>query len=80
MHDNNELHQARAAIQELKDEKYSLENLLQADGLRESGFLSEKNKADDDLKRVTTNLAEDRIIWARDIAEKDRVLAHAKNV
>ncbi|MFS7993329.1 hypothetical protein Hanom_Chr12g01092781 [Helianthus anomalus] len=36
MHDNNELHQARAAIQELKDEKYRLESQLQAAGLRES--------------------------------------------
>ncbi|KAJ0457317.1 hypothetical protein HanIR_Chr15g0772311 [Helianthus annuus] len=80
MHDNNELHQARAAIQELKDEKYRLESQLQAAGLRESRFVSEKNKAEDNLKRVTANLAEERILWARDIAEKDRVLAHAKNV
>ncbi|MFS7946232.1 hypothetical protein Hanom_Chr06g00533581 [Helianthus anomalus] len=49
MHDNNELHQARALIEELKDEKYRLESQLQAAGLRESRFLSEKNKADDDL-------------------------------
>ncbi|MFS7951107.1 hypothetical protein Hanom_Chr07g00591041 [Helianthus anomalus] len=34
----------------------------------------------DDLKRVTINLSEERVLWARDIAEKDRVLAHAKNV
>ncbi|MFS7948092.1 hypothetical protein Hanom_Chr06g00555901 [Helianthus anomalus] len=64
----------------VKDEKYRLESQLQAGGLRESRFVSEKNKAGDDLKRVTTNLAEERILWARDIAEKDRVLAHAKNV
>ncbi|KAF5765988.1 hypothetical protein HanXRQr2_Chr15g0710031 [Helianthus annuus] len=80
MHDNNELHQARAAIQELKDEKYRLESQLQVAGLRESRFVSEKNKAEDNLKRVTANLAKERILWARDIAEKDRVLAHAKNV
>ncbi|MFS7902766.1 hypothetical protein Hanom_Chr01g00015121 [Helianthus anomalus] len=80
MHDNNELHQAWATIQELKDEKYRLESQLQAAGLRESRFLSEKNKAEDDLKRVTAHLAEERLIWARDIAEKDRVLAHAKSV
>ncbi|MFS7903722.1 hypothetical protein Hanom_Chr01g00027361 [Helianthus anomalus] len=80
MHDNNELHQVRAAIQELKDEKYHLESELQATGLRESRFVSEKNKAEDDLKRVTAHLAEKRILWARDIAEKDRVLAHAKTV
>ncbi|MFS7939581.1 hypothetical protein Hanom_Chr05g00453471 [Helianthus anomalus] len=79
-HDNNELHQARAAIQELKDEKYRLESQLQATGLRESWFVSEKNKTEDGLKRVTTNLAEERILWVRDIAEKDRVLSHAKNV
>ncbi|MFS8003554.1 hypothetical protein Hanom_Chr13g01215331 [Helianthus anomalus] len=57
MHDNNELHQARITIQELMDEKYRLESQLQAVGLRESRFFSEKNKADDDLKRVTANLA-----------------------
>ncbi|KAJ0626102.1 hypothetical protein HanHA89_Chr01g0009231 [Helianthus annuus] len=62
------------------DEKYRLENQLQAAGLRESRFVSQKNKAEDDLKRVTANLAEECIIWARDIAEKDRVRAHAKNV
>ncbi|MFS7986078.1 hypothetical protein Hanom_Chr11g01006181 [Helianthus anomalus] len=77
MHDNNELHQARAVIQELKDEKYRLESQLQAAGLKESRFVSEKNKAKDDLKRVTAHLAEDRILWALDIEEKDRVLAHA---
>ncbi|MFS8007045.1 hypothetical protein Hanom_Chr14g01256331 [Helianthus anomalus] len=80
MHDNNELHQAQAVIQELKDEKYRLESQLQAAGLRESMFLSEKNKAKDDLKWETTNLDEERIIWARDVAEKDWFLAHAKNV
>ncbi|MFS8028686.1 hypothetical protein Hanom_Chr16g01513331 [Helianthus anomalus] len=80
MHDNNELHQARAVIEELKDEKYRLESQLQATGLGESRFVSEKNKSGDDLKRVTANLAEEQIIWARNIAEKDRVLAHAKNV
>ncbi|KAJ0816787.1 hypothetical protein HanPI659440_Chr00c10g0722131 [Helianthus annuus] len=80
MHDNNELHQARIAIQKLKDEKYRLESQLQAAGLRESRFVSEKNKAEDDLKCVTTHLAEERILWARKTAEKDRVLAHAKIV
>ncbi|MFS7913171.1 hypothetical protein Hanom_Chr02g00138691 [Helianthus anomalus] len=78
MHENNELHQSRAVTEELKDEKYRLESKLQAAGLRESRFVSEKNKAEDDLKRVTANLAEERIIWARDIGEKDWVLAHAK--
>ncbi|KAF5810866.1 hypothetical protein HanRHA438_Chr04g0184331 [Helianthus annuus] len=80
MHDNNELHQARITIQELMDEKYRLESQLQAAGPRESRFVFEKNKAEDDLKRVTANLAKERILWARDIAEKYRVLAHAKNV
>ncbi|MFS7964603.1 hypothetical protein Hanom_Chr08g00752291 [Helianthus anomalus] len=47
---------------------------------REKRLVSEKNKAKDDLKRVTANLAEERILWAHDIAEKDRVLAHAKSV
>ncbi|KAF5757006.1 hypothetical protein HanRHA438_Chr17g0831471 [Helianthus annuus] len=80
MHDNNELHQARIAIQELKDERYRLESQLQAAGLRESRFVSEKNKAENDLKLVTAHLPEERIIWAHDIAEKDRVLTHAKTV
>ncbi|MFS7935020.1 hypothetical protein Hanom_Chr05g00398471 [Helianthus anomalus] len=61
MHDNNELHQARVTIQELMDEKYRLENQLQAAGLRESRFISKKNKAEEDLKRVTANLAKERI-------------------
>ncbi|MFS7943742.1 hypothetical protein Hanom_Chr06g00503801 [Helianthus anomalus] len=60
MHDNSELHQARMTIQELMDENW---------------FVSEKNKAEDDLKRVTANLVEERVIWARDIAEKDRILS-----
>ncbi|KAJ0764644.1 hypothetical protein HanPI659440_Chr08g0294471 [Helianthus annuus] len=80
MHDNNELHQAWIAIQELRDEKYRLQSQLQAAGLRESRFVSEKNKAEADLQRVTANFAEERISWARDIAEKDRVLSHAKAV
>ncbi|MFS7939050.1 hypothetical protein Hanom_Chr05g00447061 [Helianthus anomalus] len=80
MHDNNELHQARITIQESMDEKYRLQSQLQAAGLRESRFVSEKNKAEEDLKRVTANLAEERILWAHDIAEKDRVLSHAKVV
>ncbi|KAM0046654.1 hypothetical protein Hdeb2414_s0009g00319051 [Helianthus debilis subsp. tardiflorus] len=78
MHDINELHQARITIKELMDEKYHLESQLQAAGLRQSRFIFEKNKAKEDLKRVTTNLAEKRIIWAHDIAEKDRVFSHAK--
>ncbi|MFS7961149.1 hypothetical protein Hanom_Chr08g00711411 [Helianthus anomalus] len=49
-------------------------------GLRDSRFVFEKNKAEEDLKHVTANLAEERIIWARDIAEKDRVLSYAKAV
>ncbi|KAM0038079.1 hypothetical protein Hdeb2414_s0013g00410671 [Helianthus debilis subsp. tardiflorus] len=80
MHDNNELHQAWIAIQELMDEKYRLESQLQAAGLRESRFVSEKNKAESDLQHVTANLAEERILWARDTAKKDRVLSHAKVV
>ncbi|MFS7963831.1 hypothetical protein Hanom_Chr08g00742931 [Helianthus anomalus] len=62
------------------DENYCLESQLHAAGLRESRFVSEKNKVEDDLKCVTGNLAEERILWARDIAEKDRVLYHAKAV
>ncbi|MFS7888846.1 hypothetical protein Hanom_Chr00s000002g01599871 [Helianthus anomalus] len=44
MHDNNELHKARITIQELMDEKYHLESQLQAAGLRESRFVSEKKQ------------------------------------
>ncbi|KAM0031250.1 hypothetical protein Hdeb2414_s0017g00506711 [Helianthus debilis subsp. tardiflorus] len=80
MPDNNELHQSQIAIQELMDEKYRLESQLQAAGLRESRFVYEKNKAEEDLKRVTANLAEERILWARNIEEKDRVVSHAKAV
>ncbi|MFS7944146.1 hypothetical protein Hanom_Chr06g00508641 [Helianthus anomalus] len=57
-----------------------LESKLHDVGVRESRFLLEKNKVEDDLKQVTANLAEERIIWARDIAEKDRILSHAKAV
>ncbi|KAM0069755.1 hypothetical protein Hdeb2414_s0001g00005241 [Helianthus debilis subsp. tardiflorus] len=78
MYDNNELHQAQITVQELMDEKYRLESQFQAAGLRESQFVFEKNKAEEDLKRVIANLAKERILWARDIAEKDRVLSHAK--
>ncbi|MFS8004616.1 hypothetical protein Hanom_Chr13g01227911 [Helianthus anomalus] len=60
--------------------KYRLESQLQAAGLMESRFVSEKNKTGEDLKHVTANFAEERILWARDIAEKDRVLSHAKAV
>ncbi|MFS7963734.1 hypothetical protein Hanom_Chr08g00741841 [Helianthus anomalus] len=70
MHNNNELRQARMTIQERVDEKNHLESQLHAVGVRENRFLLEKNKAEDDLKRVTANLAEERISWARDIAEK----------
>ncbi|MFS7997641.1 hypothetical protein Hanom_Chr12g01144171 [Helianthus anomalus] len=80
MHDNNVLNQARVAIQELMDEKCRLESQVQATGLKESMFVSEKNRVEDDLKRVTTNLAEERILWARDVAEKDRVITHPKAI
>ncbi|KAJ0956725.1 hypothetical protein HanPSC8_Chr01g0018891 [Helianthus annuus] len=80
MHDNSELRQARMTIQELVDEKGRLESQLYAASVRESRFLSERNKAENDLKRVTTNLAEERVIWARDIAEKDCILSRAKVV
>ncbi|KAJ0495715.1 hypothetical protein HanOQP8_Chr03g0086571 [Helianthus annuus] len=33
-----------------------------------------------DLKRVTANLAEEMIAWARDIAKKDRIITRAKVV
>ncbi|MFS7904560.1 hypothetical protein Hanom_Chr01g00037531 [Helianthus anomalus] len=48
--------------------------------LHQSRFVSEKSKVKDDLKRVTANLVKERVIWARDVAEKDRILSHAKVV
>ncbi|KAJ0554071.1 hypothetical protein HanRHA438_Chr08g0357821 [Helianthus annuus] len=78
--DNAQLHEARVIIQELRDDKHRLESQLQTVGLKEARFLSEKNKAEEDLRRVTEHLAEERILWARDMAEKDRVLAKARNV
>ncbi|MFS7929956.1 hypothetical protein Hanom_Chr04g00338481 [Helianthus anomalus] len=60
--------------------KGRLESQLHAVGVREIRFVLEKKKAEDDLKRVTANLAEERIIWARDIAEKYRILSRAKAV
>ncbi|KAJ0571601.1 hypothetical protein HanHA300_Chr05g0191981 [Helianthus annuus] len=78
--DNTQLHEAQATIQELRDDKHRLESQLQTAGMKEARFLSEKNKAEEDLRRVTSHLAEERILWARDMAEKDRVLAQAKNV
>ncbi|KAJ0594565.1 hypothetical protein HanHA300_Chr03g0109931 [Helianthus annuus] len=78
--DNAQLHEARVIIQELRDDKHRLESQLQTAGLKEARFLSEKNKAEEDLRRVTEHLAEERILWARDMAEKDRVLATARNV
>ncbi|MFS7963730.1 hypothetical protein Hanom_Chr08g00741771 [Helianthus anomalus] len=80
MHNNNELRQAPMTIQELVDEKNHLESQLHAVGVRENRFLLEKNKAEDDLKCVTANLAEERIAWARDIAEKERIISRAKTV
>ncbi|KAF5755995.1 hypothetical protein HanXRQr2_Chr17g0809331 [Helianthus annuus] len=80
MHDNNELRQARMTIQELVDEKSHLKSQLHAAGVREGRFLLEKNKVEDDLKRVTANLAEERIEWAHDIAEKERIISRAKTV
>ncbi|MFS7986706.1 hypothetical protein Hanom_Chr11g01013441 [Helianthus anomalus] len=38
------------------------------------------NKAEEDLKRVTTHLAQESVIWARDIAENDRILSYTKAV
>ncbi|KAM0036849.1 hypothetical protein Hdeb2414_s0014g00431191 [Helianthus debilis subsp. tardiflorus] len=80
MHDNSELRKARMTIQELVDEKGRLERKLLAGGVRESRFVLEKYKTEEDKKRVTTNLAEERVIWARGIAEKERILSRAKVV
>ncbi|KAF5758745.1 hypothetical protein HanXRQr2_Chr16g0732841 [Helianthus annuus] len=80
MHDNSELRLARMTIQELVDEKGCLESQLQTAGVRESQFVLEKNMAEEDLKRVTAILTEERVIWACDIAEKDRILSRAKAV
>ncbi|KAM0024104.1 hypothetical protein Hdeb2414_s0022g00611831 [Helianthus debilis subsp. tardiflorus] len=68
------------AIQELVDERNRFESQLHVAGVRESRFLSEKIKAEADLKHVTANLAEEKLYWARDIAEKDRIISRAKAV
>ncbi|KAF5818826.1 hypothetical protein HanRHA438_Chr02g0082111 [Helianthus annuus] len=68
------------AIQELVDERNHFESQLHVADVRESRFLSEKTKAEADLKHVTANLAEEKLSWARDIAEKDRIISRAKAV
>ncbi|MFS7913739.1 hypothetical protein Hanom_Chr02g00145221 [Helianthus anomalus] len=61
-------------------ERNRFESQLHAVAIRESRFLSKKTKAEADLKRVTTNLAEESLSWARDIAEKDHIISRAKAV
>ncbi|KAJ0615774.1 hypothetical protein HanIR_Chr02g0083111 [Helianthus annuus] len=68
------------AIQELVDERNRFESQLHVADVRESRFLSEKTKAEADLKHVTANLAEEKLSWARDIAEKDRIISRAKAI
>ncbi|MFS8034113.1 hypothetical protein Hanom_Chr17g01577401 [Helianthus anomalus] len=52
--------------------------MLSAADVRESRFVLEKNKAEDNLKRVTAILVEEMVIWAHDIVETNRILSRAK--
>ncbi|MFS7913165.1 hypothetical protein Hanom_Chr02g00138631 [Helianthus anomalus] len=60
--DNHEIHQTRQAMQQMMDELQRRDSLV-----------------DDakDLRRVTSNLAEERVIWARDYQEIHRLISHA---
>ncbi|MFS7986748.1 hypothetical protein Hanom_Chr11g01013941 [Helianthus anomalus] len=78
MQDNNDLRQTRMAIQELVDERNRFESQLHAAGVRESWFLSEKNKAEADLKHINANLAEERLSWAQ--LEREAVLEARKDL
>ncbi|MFS7984347.1 hypothetical protein Hanom_Chr11g00985441 [Helianthus anomalus] len=64
----------------MMDEVHRRDNLLDATRIQESRMIAEKQKAEEDLKWVTTNLAEERVIWARECQEKERIIAHALKV
>ncbi|MFS7990658.1 hypothetical protein Hanom_Chr11g01061501 [Helianthus anomalus] len=64
----------------MMDDIQRWDNLLDTAKARESYLLAKKPKAEVDLKRVTSNLAEERVAWARDIQEKEMVIAHALKV
>ncbi|KAF5782448.1 hypothetical protein HanXRQr2_Chr11g0496001 [Helianthus annuus] len=78
--DNRELQKSRHAVQQMLDDIQRRDSLLEAAKARESRLLAEKEKAKEDLKRVTSNLAEEHVVWAQDIQEKERVIAHALKV
>ncbi|KAJ0828272.1 hypothetical protein HanRHA438_Chr17g0835341 [Helianthus annuus] len=61
----------------MMDELHRQDSLLDIAKVRESRLLAKKQKAEDDLKRVTLNLAKERVIWAQDCQEKERMISHA---
>ncbi|KAJ0626195.1 hypothetical protein HanPSC8_Chr01g0011261 [Helianthus annuus] len=67
-------------MQQMMDDIHQRDDLLDAAKARDSRLLAENQKAEEDLKRVTSNLVEERVIWARDIQEKERVIAHTSKV
>ncbi|KAJ0749692.1 hypothetical protein HanLR1_Chr05g0173021 [Helianthus annuus] len=75
--DNCELHQTHQAVQQMMDELQRQDSLIDAAKVRESRLLAEKQKTEEDLRRVTSNLAEEHVIWARDCQEKGRLISHA---
>ncbi|MFS7916569.1 hypothetical protein Hanom_Chr03g00178731 [Helianthus anomalus] len=74
---HREPHQARQATQQMMDELHQWDSLLDAAHLMESRLIAEKQKVEEDLKRVTVDLTEERVIWARDCEEKERIIAHS---
>ncbi|MFS7904808.1 hypothetical protein Hanom_Chr01g00040381 [Helianthus anomalus] len=61
----------------MMDELQRQDSLLDIAKERESRLLVEKQKVEEDLKRVTTNLAEERVTCAWDCQEKERLISHA---
>ncbi|KAF5805207.1 hypothetical protein HanRHA438_Chr05g0216071 [Helianthus annuus] len=75
--DNCELYQTHQVVQQMMDELQRQDSLIDAAKVRESRLLAEKQKTEEDLRRVTSNLAEEHVIWARDCQEKGRLISHA---
>ncbi|KAF5812445.1 hypothetical protein HanXRQr2_Chr04g0192681 [Helianthus annuus] len=75
--DSRELHQTRQVVQQMMDELQRRDSLVDAAKVRESCLLAEKQKVEEDLIRVTSNLAEECVIWARDCQEKDMLISYA---
>ncbi|MFS7936071.1 hypothetical protein Hanom_Chr05g00411101 [Helianthus anomalus] len=61
----------------MMDELQRQNSLIDDAKVRESRLLAEKQKTKDDLRRVTSNLAKERVIWAQDSQEKGMLISHA---